>query len=76
MQSNPLREQSGFSLLTLAIWLAGLGLAIVLVLALLPNRVDDESIRKTVATMGDAEDLMLSFVVENGRLPSPDSDGA
>lgn len=75
MQSNPTREQSGFSLLTLAIWLAGLGLALVLVLALLPNRVDDESIRKTVDTLGDAEDFLLSFVVENGRLPSPDTDG-
>lgn len=65
----------GFSLLSLAIWMIGLGLVIVVVLALLPSAEERRRVEQTVAVLGDAQDALLSFVVENSRLPAPDTDG-
>ena len=74
MKPSPrMRNPNGFSVLALAILMTALGLALVLVLALLPNQSDQARIDETIATLGDAQDALLSFVVENSRLPAPDS---
>ncbi len=64
----------GFSLLLLSIWMIGLGLAVAVLLALQPNRSDQIRIDKTIRTMEDAQGNVLAFVVENYRLPVPDTD--
>lgn len=74
MKPSPrMRKPNGFSVLALAILMTALGLALVLVLALLPNQSDQARIVETIATLGDAQDALLSFVVKNSRLPAPDS---
>jgi len=68
-----IRKQHGFALLALSIWMIVLGLAVVITLALLPNRSDQRRIDNTILTIGDAQDVILSFAVKNSRLPVPDS---
>jgi hypothetical protein len=68
------RSNQGFSLFLLSVWLIGLGLAIAVVLALLPDRSDRIRIDRTLHTIEDAQHNVLAFVVENYRLPEPDTD--
>lgn len=68
-------REGGFSLLWLSIWLIALGLAVTVVLALLPNQTDDTRIAKTITTMQDAQDDLLAYVVKNYHLPEPDTNG-
>jgi type II secretory pathway pseudopilin PulG len=70
--SNPIR-QNGYGLLVLAILLIVLGLAAAVILALLPNRADQDQLEKTIALVEESQELILGFVVENYRLPDPDS---
>ena len=68
------RRDGGFSLLLLSVWMIGLGLAVAVLLALLPNRSEQIHIENTIRTMDDAQHNVLGFVVENYRLPEPDTD--
>lgn len=67
-------RQRGFGLLMLAIVMILLGLTVAVVLALLPNRSDQERIDETIFTVEGARHELLGFVVGNGRLPEPDTD--
>ncbi|MBV1921583.1 MAG: hypothetical protein KUG73_12970 [Pseudomonadales bacterium] len=64
----------GFSLLLLSVWMIGLSLAVAVLLALQPNRLEQIRIDKTIRTMEDAQGNVLAFVVENYRLPVADTD--
>lgn len=62
-------------MLVLAILMIVLGLAASVVLALLPNRSDEERIDKTIAAVEGSQDAVLGYVTEHYRLPVPDTDG-
>ena len=66
--------QKGFSLLMLSIWMIGLGLAAAITLTLLPNLDIDKKTQQTIQTLDDSRDNILGFIVENNRLPVPDTD--
>lgn len=57
----------------LSIWMIGLGLAVAITLMLSPNKQHDKKIEQTVQTLDDSRDAILGFIVENSRLPSPDT---
>lgn len=65
--------QRGAVLLVLAIAMIVLGLAAAVMLTLLPNRSIDDRIEKTIETVEGSRDAVLGFVVENYRLPDPDT---
>jgi hypothetical protein len=69
-------RQGGFSLLLLSVWLIGLGTAVALVLALLPNRSEQLRIEQTIRAVETARHDVLAFVVENYRLPEPDTNAS
>jgi len=68
------RRQAGSGLLVLSILMIVLGLVAVVVLALLPNQGDEQRIEDTIATVEGSKDAILGFVVDNYRLPDPDTD--
>lgn len=68
-------RESGFSLLTLSIWLLGLAAALAVVFAILPNRSDQTRLDQTIVTVEESRHALLGFVVGNSRLPAPDSTG-
>ncbi|MCG6872526.1 MAG: hypothetical protein LJE84_09565 [Gammaproteobacteria bacterium] len=74
LRQRRLHQSAGFSVLLLSLWLIGLGVAVALVLALLPNRADELRLDRTISTLKNAQDGILAFVVENYRLPVPDTD--
>jgi type II secretory pathway pseudopilin PulG len=68
-----IQSQHGFSLVTLSIWMIVLGIAAAVMLALLPNRSDQVRMDKTIATLGDAQDDVLAYIVKNSKFPTPDT---
>jgi len=72
---TPRHRQHGFSLLTLSIWMLGVAITLGVVLAILPNQSDQQRIDATIDTVGEAKHSLLSFLVNNSRLPQPDTSG-